>query len=69
MAASVVLHSLLGGVIPLFSKKLYERFDMGWPYSILGIVALVLSPMPWTIYRLGLEGMRRRFGGGATTEK
>ncbi|KAF2712769.1 MFS general substrate transporter [Pleomassaria siparia CBS 279.74] len=60
MAASTVLRSLLGGLVPLFANKLYAKYDVGWAFSILAFLALALAPVPWLFYRYG-EGLRTRF--------
>lgn len=58
MAASTVIRSLFGGVVPLFANKLYRKFDAGWSFTILGGIALVLAPIPFYLYKYG-EGLRR----------
>ena len=57
MAASTVLRSLFGGVVPLFANKLYGKFDVGWSFTILGGISLVMAPVPFYLYRYG-EGLR-----------
>ena len=53
MAASSVLRSLVGGLAPLFSHKLYQKFDVGWAFSLLAFIALAFAPVPWIFYRYG----------------
>lgn len=53
MAASSVLRSLIGGLAPLFSNKLYQKLDVGWAFSLLAFIALALTPVPWAFYRFG----------------
>ncbi|KAF1932862.1 MFS general substrate transporter, partial [Didymella exigua CBS 183.55] len=51
IAASTLLRSILGGLAPLFSNKMYERLDVGWKFTLLAFVALVVAPVPWFVYR------------------
>jgi multidrug resistance protein len=53
MAASTVLRSLFGGVIPLFANKLYGNLGVGWSSTILGCIALLMAPVPYYFYRYG----------------
>jgi hypothetical protein len=48
---------------------MYVRLDVGWMFSLLAIVALVVAPVPWIVYRFG-EGWRKNEGlsGGAMSE-
>ena len=52
-AASTLFRSILGGLAPLFSNKLYEQLDVGWTFSLLALVALAVGPVPWFAYRFG----------------
>ncbi|ORX95472.1 major facilitator superfamily domain-containing protein [Clohesyomyces aquaticus] len=59
-AASSVLRSLVGGLVPLFAFKLYNKKDFGLANSLLAGIALVLCPVPFVFYRYG-ERLRKRF--------
>ncbi|KAF2445095.1 MFS general substrate transporter [Karstenula rhodostoma CBS 690.94] len=50
--ASLLLQSLLGGVIPLFSHKLYEYFSSPYMFYFLGGIALPLTIVPGIFYLL-----------------
>lgn len=46
IAASTVLRSLAGGLLPLCGLKLYDKLGYGWGNSLLAFVALGISPIP-----------------------
>ncbi|KAF2111626.1 major facilitator superfamily domain-containing protein [Lophiotrema nucula] len=52
-AATMIARSVLGGVIPIFTNDLLDKFNIGWAYTILGGIALALSPIPFISYRFG----------------
>ncbi|KAF2633748.1 MFS general substrate transporter [Macroventuria anomochaeta] len=58
-AASTLFRSILGGIAPLFSNKLYKQLDVGWMFSLLAFVALAVAPVPWIVYGFG-EGWRKK---------
>jgi hypothetical protein len=45
MAACYVMRSLVGGLAPLFSHKMYQKLDVGWSFSLLAFIALALTPV------------------------
>ncbi|KAF2473363.1 MFS general substrate transporter [Lindgomyces ingoldianus] len=59
-AASSVLRSILGGLLPLFAYKVYSDIKFGQANLLLGGIALALSPVPWLFYKCG-EWFRERF--------
>jgi hypothetical protein len=59
MAASSVLRSLLGGLAPLFSSKLYYKLGVGWGFSLLAFIALAFAPVPWVFYKYGEQWRQR----------
>jgi hypothetical protein len=58
MAASSLIRSIVGGLAPLFSEKLYTKFDVGWAFTLLAGIALAFAPIPWLVHRYG-EKWRR----------
>ena len=64
MAACAVLRSLIGGLAPLFSHKMYQKLGVGWMFSLLAFIALAFAPVPWVFYKYG-ERWRagERYGG------
>lgn len=59
MAASVVLRSLSGALIPLSSSKMYDAMGYGWGNSLLGFASIALIPIPFLFIRYG-EKIRAR---------
>ena len=60
LAASKVLQSITGAVLPLAGPALYERLGLGWGNSVLAFMALSFSPIPLLFYRYG-EKLRDMF--------
>jgi hypothetical protein len=44
---------ILGGLMPIFSSKMYRQLDVGWTFSLLAFIALVVLPILWITYRFG----------------
>lgn len=59
MAASTVLRSLAAAFIPLSSQTMYAQLGYGWGNSMLGFVALLLTPIPFLFIKFG-ERIRAR---------
>ena len=53
LAANTILRSLVGAVLPLAGRKMYETLGLGWGNSLLAFIALALCPIPWIFYRYG----------------
>ncbi|KAI5372111.1 hypothetical protein J4E82_009167 [Alternaria postmessia] len=69
MAACSVMRSLVGGLAPLFSHKMYQKLDVGWSFSLLAFIALALTPVPWVFYTFGEKWRaRERYGGRAEVD-
>ena len=60
LAAGAVLRSIIGGIIPLFVPKLFEKVGYGWGLSVFGFVSVLLMPAPLLFYRYG-ERLRSKF--------
>jgi hypothetical protein len=52
-AASTVLRSLLGALLPLGGRDLFTNLGMGWGSSLLGFMALGMAPMPFLFWKYG----------------
>ncbi|KAG9250225.1 major facilitator superfamily domain-containing protein [Emericellopsis atlantica] len=57
-AATTVLRSLLGALLPLGGRDLFDNLGMGWGSSLLGFLALAMTPLPFIFYRYG-ERLRK----------
>lgn len=53
VAASTVLRSLGGAVLPLAGGKMFETLGLGWGSSLLAFIALAMIPVPVVLYRYG----------------
>lgn len=59
MAASTVLRSLLGALLPLAGRSMYEKLGYGWGTSLLAFIAVAMVPVPIVFIKYG-ERIRRR---------
>lgn len=57
-AASTVLRSLVGALLPLGGRELFTNLGMGWGSSLLGFIATAMLPLPFLLWRYG-EAIRR----------
>jgi MFS family permease len=53
MAASTILRSVMGALIPLAGESMYAKLGYGWGNSLLSFITLVMLPFPWLFYRYG----------------
>ena len=53
IAANTVFRSLMGALLPLAGRKMYETLGLGWGNSLLGFIALAMSPMAWIFFKYG----------------
>ena len=60
MAANTVFRSLAGALLPLAGPKMYAALGLGWGNSLLGFIALLISPVAWIFYRYG-EVIRKKY--------
>ncbi|WEW54856.1 hypothetical protein PRK78_000282 [Emydomyces testavorans] len=58
LAATTILRSLVGALLPLAGPPLYEKLGLGWGNSTLGFIAMTLIPVPFLFFRFG-ESIRR----------
>jgi hypothetical protein len=59
MAANTVLRSVVAAILPIAGPSMYAKLGYGLGNSLLGIVALVLVPIPWIFIKYG-ERLRTR---------
>lgn len=60
MAASTVIRSLMGALIPLAGESMYASLGYGWGNSLLGFITLAMLPLPTLFYRYG-ERLRKQY--------
>ncbi|KAF5001457.1 hypothetical protein FGRMN_1053 [Fusarium graminum] len=59
IAASTVLRSLVGALLPLAGRSMYKSLGYGWGTSLLGFIAAAAIPLPLIFYKYG-EKIRSR---------
>ena len=63
VAASTVLRSLGGAVLPLAGGKMFAALGLGWGSSLLAFIALVMIPVPIIFFRYGERIREMKFFG------
>jgi MFS family permease len=58
MAASTILRSIMGALIPLAGESMYDALGYGWGNSLLGFITLIMLPFPTLFFKYG-ERMRK----------
>lgn len=53
LAAATVLRSLAGAFLPLAGPGMYEALGYGWGSTLLGLIALAMTPISWVMYKHG----------------
>ncbi|KAK5988699.1 Efflux pump radE [Cladobotryum mycophilum] len=53
IAATTVLRSLGGALLPLAGKKMFEALGYGWGGSLLAFIAVAMIPLPIVFYTYG----------------
>lgn len=59
IAATTVLRSIIGAVLPLAGGPMYKTLGLGWGNSVLAFIALAMCPLPFLLYRFG-ERIRKK---------
>jgi hypothetical protein len=59
MAGNAIMRSLLGGTLPVAGSAIYARLGPHWAGTMLGLVQVLLIPIPLVFYRYG-GAIRRR---------
>lgn len=53
LAAGVIVRSCFGAAFPLIARQLYARLGTKWGSSLLGFLALAMTPIPFLLYHYG----------------
>ena len=59
LSAMTVVRSLFGAGFPLFATQMYEQLNPRWASTLLGCLALLMTPIPFVLRRYG-HHLRRR---------
>ena len=55
MAGNSVIRSVLGGTLPLAGPPLYDKIGANWAGTLLGLVQVLIIPIPVIFYRYGAK--------------
>ncbi|CZR69920.1 related to multidrug resistant protein [Phialocephala subalpina] len=53
IAAATILRSILGAFLPLAGQPMYDKLGIGWGNSLLGFLALAMTPIPLVFWKYG----------------
>lgn len=53
LAAITVVRSLFGAVFPLFATQMYDGLGPEWASTLVGCIALIMTPIPFVLSRYG----------------
>lgn len=63
MSASTVLRSLVGALLPLAGRKMYDQLGYGWGTSLLAFIAVAMIPVPFVFLKYGERIRKHNFFG------
>ncbi len=55
MAGNSLVRSLLGGTLPLAGPALYRALGANWAGTLLGVLEILIIPIPFVFYRYGAK--------------
>lgn len=61
LAATTVVRSVAGALLPLVGPDMYRALGLGWGSSLLGLIASAFVPVPFLFLKYG-ERLRTRYG-------
>ena len=53
LAANTIVRSIFGAAFPLFAIQMYNRLNPRWASTLLGIIATIMVPIPFILFRYG----------------
>lgn len=53
LAGNAVMRSIFGATLPLAGARMYEAMKPQWAGTLLGLLEVLLIPIPWAFYRRG----------------
>ncbi|VDB86995.1 unnamed protein product [Peniophora sp. CBMAI 1063] len=59
LAANTIVRSAIAAAFPLFTTQMYERMGVQWASTLIGLIALVLAPIPFLFFKYGARIRRR----------
>ena len=55
LAANTIVRSAVAAAFPLFTTKMYEKLGVQWASTLIGLVSLVLAPIPFLFFKYGAK--------------
>ncbi|KAE8166079.1 MFS general substrate transporter [Aspergillus tamarii] len=55
LAGNAVIRSIFGGLLPLAGRSMYDSLTPRWAGTLLGLLELVLAPVPFVFWRYGKQ--------------
>ncbi|THV07660.1 MFS general substrate transporter [Dendrothele bispora CBS 962.96] len=55
LSASTVVRSLFGAGFPLFASQMFDRLNPRWASTLLGCLALLMTPIPFVFVKFGAK--------------
>jgi len=59
-AATTILRSIFGALLPLAGHPMYTKLGLGWGNSVLAFISVAMLPVPFLFYIYG-ERLRTRY--------
>lgn len=59
LAGIGLVRNIAGAAFPMFGQQLFAKLGYQWGASLLGLIAIVLAPIPFVLERYGVE-LRKR---------
>ncbi|KAI0036325.1 major facilitator superfamily domain-containing protein [Vararia minispora EC-137] len=53
VSANTAVRSAVGAAFPLFTRQMFVGLGVGWACTLVGIIAVLLAPIPFLFYRYG----------------
>ena len=53
IAATTIMRCVFGAFLPLAGQPMYDALGYGWGNSLLGFIALLMSPVPFLFMKYG----------------
>lgn len=54
-AVNTMFRCAFGGAAPLFTTTMFERMGVNWACTLLGLVSVILCPIPVVFYKFGAQ--------------
>lgn len=55
LAAAAISRSILGALLPLATDNMFTTLGIGWAYSLLGFLSLIMTVVPFIFIKYGVK--------------